>query len=78
MARYTIFGRPGCGFCVQAKAILEQKQLPYRYVDIHAEGISKADLAKTIGREVRTVPQVFHGQDYIGGFTELREYLSAA
>ncbi|TQV81282.1 GrxA family glutaredoxin [Exilibacterium tricleocarpae] len=78
MAQYTIFGRQGCGFCVQAQAILDQRQLPYRYVDIHKAGISREDLATTIGREVKTVPQIFHGQTYIGGFTDLREHLSAA
>lgn len=73
--RYTIFGRQGCGFCLQAKTVLEQKGLSFSYVDIHEEGISQGDLAKTIGRPVRTVPQIFHGQDYVGGYTELLAYL---
>jgi len=74
-ARFTVFGREGCGFCRRAKQMLELRGLPLRYVDIHAEGISQADLAKTIGHEVKTVPQVFHGQAYIGGYTELAAYL---
>lgn len=73
--RYTVFGHQACGFCRQAKAVLEQKELPFRYVDIHQEGISHADLAKTVGKPVQTVPQIFHGQDYIGGYTELEAYL---
>lgn len=73
---YTVFGRPGCGFCEQAKRILEQKDLPFRYIDIHAEGISKADLEKTIGRPVKTVPQIFNGREYIGGYTELEASLN--
>ncbi len=75
MTSYTIFGRPGCGYCVRAKQLLEMKGLPFKYVDIHAEGITPADLEKTIGKPVRTVPQIFHGTDYIGGFTELEEHL---
>lgn len=75
MTSYTIFGRPGCGYCVRAKQLLEMKGLPFKYVDIHAEGITPADLEKTIGRPVRTVPQIFHGTDYIGGFTELDKHL---
>ena len=77
MDRFTVFGRPGCGFCVRAKEVLENRQLPFLYVDIHKEGISKADLEKTVGKPVETVPQVFHGQKYIGGFTELEAYLKA-
>ncbi|MCG8610344.1 MAG: GrxA family glutaredoxin [Pseudomonadales bacterium] len=75
MTPYTIFGRAGCGYCVRAKLRLEQEQIPFRYVDIHEAGISKADLAKTIGKTVETVPQIFHGREYIGGCTDLEAYL---
>lgn len=70
MERVTIFGRPGCGFCTRARQLCEQKELNYKYVDIHAEGISKADLEKTVGKPVETVPQIFIGQEHIGGYTE--------
>lgn len=46
----------------------------YRYVDIQAEGISKADLEKTVGKPVETVPQIFIDQDHIGGCTEFEAY----
>ncbi len=75
MEQFTVFGRPGCGFCVRAKEVLEKKSMNYRYVDIHAEGITREDLEKTVGKPVETVPQVFHGQRYIGGFQELDAYL---
>ncbi|MDY1813721.1 glutaredoxin 1 [Klebsiella pneumoniae] len=47
----VIFGRPGCPYCVRAKELAEKltnerDDFNYRYVDIHAEGISKADLEK--------------------------------
>lgn len=43
----VIFGRPGCPYCVRAKELAEKLQntrddFSYRYVDIIAEGISKA------------------------------------
>lgn len=75
MKRITIFGREGCGFCVRAKELCELKDLDYRYIDIHKENISKADLEKTVGKPVETVPQVFCGQDHIGGFTELAAFI---
>ncbi|MFC3150924.1 GrxA family glutaredoxin [Litoribrevibacter euphylliae] len=75
MQRITIFGREGCGFCKRAKELCEIKGLNYVYVDIQKEGISKADLEKTVGKPVLTVPQVFHGQDHIGGFTELNNFV---
>jgi glutaredoxin 1 len=75
MKRFTIFGREGCGYCRQAKAVMESKDLEFRYVDIHEEGISQDDLAKTVGKPVRTVPQIFHGEEYVGGYQELMQYL---
>lgn len=77
----TIFGRQSCGFCRRAKELCEIRGLQYRYVDIEEEGISKADLEKTIGKPVLTVPQIFHGRDHIGGFDNfdlfVKEYLAA-
>lgn len=76
----VIFGRPSCPYCVSATELAKKLESVgaiegYRYVDIIAEGISKADLEKTIGKPVRTVPQVFIDQTPIGGFTEFDQYV---
>lgn len=73
--RYTVFGHDQCGFCRRAKQLLEEQDRPFRYVDIHVQNISKADLSKTVGHEVTTVPQIFHGQTYVGGFEALERHL---
>lgn len=75
----VIFGRPACPFCVRAQQIAEQlaearEDFEYRYVDIHAEGISKADLEKTVGKPVLTVPQIFVDEKHVGGCTEFEAY----
>ncbi|MDN3520922.1 GrxA family glutaredoxin [Halomonas ramblicola] len=76
----VIFGRPGCPFCVFARDLAQRLEDAgaiegFRYVDIQAEGITKADLEKTIGRPVRTVPQIFVDQTPIGGFSEFDQYV---
>ncbi len=76
MQPITIFGRQDCGFCRRAKDLCEMNKLQYRYVDIVEEGISQADLEKTVGAAVTTVPQIFHGRDYIGGFDALTVFLN--
>ncbi|PKH24321.1 glutaredoxin [Enterobacterales bacterium CwR94] len=78
----VIFGRPGCPYCVRAKDLAEKlsndrDDFSYRYIDIHAEGITKADLEKTIGKPVETVPQIFLDQNHVGGFTEFEAYAKA-
>jgi glutaredoxin 1 len=75
MEKITIFGRPGCGFCSRAKQLCEIKSFNFTYIDIWKEKITKADLEKTIGRPVQTMPQIFHGKQYIGGFTEFEAFV---
>lgn len=75
----VIFGRPACPYCVRAKEHAEtlkakRDDFNYRYVDIHAEGISKADLEKTVGKPVETVPQIFVDQEHIGGCDDFEAY----
>lgn len=78
----VIFGRPGCPYCVRAKELAdklsaEREDFSFRYVDIHAEGITKADLEKSVGKPVETVPQIFLDEKPIGGYTEFAAYVKA-
>ncbi|CND92758.1 GrxA family glutaredoxin [Yersinia nurmii] len=75
----VIFGRPGCPYCVRAKELAEKLKaerddFDFNYIDIHAEGITKADLEKTVGKPVETVPQIFIDEKHIGGFTDFEAY----
>ncbi|MCC4831465.1 MULTISPECIES: GrxA family glutaredoxin [Shewanella] len=76
----VIFGRPGCPYCVRAvelseKLTAQRDDFKFKYVDIHAEGISKADLEKTVGKPVETVPQIFVDETHVGGYTEFEQYV---
>ena len=75
MSTFTVYGRPGCGFCTAAMRLLKSKELPCEYVDMYSAGISRPELEAKIGRPVRTVPQILHGETYIGGYTDLVPYL---
>jgi glutaredoxin 1 len=75
MTAFTVYGRPGCGYCVAAQRLLEGRGYTFNYVDMYAEGLSKADVERTVGRPVHTVPQVLHGDHYIGGYSELVPYI---
>lgn len=75
MPGFTVYGRPGCGYCVAATQLLKSRDLPCDYVDMYAQGISPQELSEKIGQPVRTVPQIMHGEKYIGGYTDLVPYL---
>ncbi|MEX2476218.1 GrxA family glutaredoxin [Marinobacter sp.] len=75
MEHVTIYGRTSCGFCVRVRHLCEARGMPFTWVDMVAEGLSKDDIADRIGRPVFTVPQILVGQQYIGGSDEFVSYV---
>lgn len=70
MATVEIYTRPMCGFCYQAKKLLDKKGVAYSEYNIWAEDGRKDEmLARSNGG--RTVPQIFINDDHIGGATDL-------
>jgi glutaredoxin 3 len=60
-----------CGYCAAARSLLNKKKAAYEEVDV--------TLNKTLRREMKdrsgknTVPQIFIGDQYIGGYDDLSE-----
>lgn len=70
---YTVYGKPNCQGCEQAKALLESKGLGYEYVDV-----MKTPSAQALFREngFRSVPQIYvDGKLVEGGFEGLKKKL---
>lgn len=59
-----------CGFCVAAKNLLKTKTIPFEEIDVSNDPAARQDIVRRSGR--RTVPQIFIGDEPIGGFTELK------
>ena len=75
MSSFTVYGRPGCGYCHLAVNTLQSNNFEFEYIDIYQQGLSKQDVAKRINQPVHTMPQILHGEHYVGGCTELMSYL---
>lgn len=73
--KFTIYGHQACGFCRQAKTVLQANLIQFDYIDIHTENINPDDLAQKIGKPANTVPQIFYNNSYIGGYQELMKHL---
>ncbi len=77
---YTvIFGRAGCPQCARVKELAEkvsksQDNFEWRYVDIHADGVTRAALEHAAGKPIETVPQIFVDQKHIGGCTDFEAW----
>ena len=78
----TIYSKPSCTFCDQAKALLESKGIEFTelILDVGQEQdptktyVPVASLKERVPT-ARTVPQIFSGEDHIGGYMELRKFL---
>ena len=60
-----------CGFCRQAKALLEARGIDYTEVNLSKDPEGRAGLVALTGQ--MTFPQIVVGKRSIGGFRELLE-----
>jgi len=60
-----------CGFCRQAKALLQARGVAYSEVNLAKDPDGRADLVALTGQ--MTFPQILVGERAIGGFRELLE-----
>ena len=81
---FTIYSKPGCSYCDQAKALLESKGLAYQVKEldvgqVKVPGVEYYTIAQlqALVPGARTVPQIFEVERLIGGFTALKQKLSA-
>jgi glutaredoxin len=78
---FKVYGKPDCPFCTKAVRILQDNNIPYQYYSI-GEHLTKNELIDTISLvndnvEIKAVPQIVYGNEYIGGYTELCDFLVA-
>jgi glutaredoxin len=81
---YAVYGLPSCGYCVRAKALLGDRGLRIRFHDIRntrnrrrmQDRLRKAGVS--VDPAALSVPQIFYGDTYVGGYDALRRRLGAA
>jgi glutaredoxin 3 len=69
--RVTLYTTEPCGFCRQAKALLQARGFDYVEVNLTKDPDGRADLVALTGQ--MTFPQIVVGMRSIGGFRELVE-----
>ena len=70
MPRVTIYTTEYCAYCRSAKAFFDARGVPYEEVDLTEDDAARAELRARTGR--RTVPQIYVGETYVGGYDDLR------
>jgi len=71
-----VWSKTPCPYCDQAKALLKQKGIEYEERNITEGTWTKEQLMEAVPN-ARTVPQIFLGEQLIGGFNELRQHLQS-
>lgn len=74
--KFTVYGRPGCGYCSAAVSVLTKLNASFEYIDVYDTGLTKDEVGQKMGHMVFTWPQIQHGDQYVGGYTELMAYLA--
>jgi glutaredoxin 3 len=69
--KVTVYTTDPCGFCRQAKALLEARGVDYEEVSLTKDPDGRARLVQRTGQ--MTFPQIIIGERVVGGFRELLE-----
>ena len=69
----VVWSKDSCPFCIQAKALLKQKNIAVEERNINKDW-TREQLLEAVP-DARTLPQIFIDDKLVGGFTELRKHL---
>ena len=70
-----VWSKNQCGFCVQAKNLLKSKGIEFEERNIQEGTWTKEQLLEAVPN-AKTMPQIFLDDEYVGGFSELRQRLN--
>lgn len=69
----SVYTTPICPYCTNAKQLLKSKGVDYQEIGMHdMSREARAELMQKTNN-YRTVPQIFVGDTFVGGFDELNQ-----
>ena len=74
MSKVVIYTTSTCPYCKMAKELLKQKGIDYEERMLEFGSDELLELVKKTNH--RTVPQIFFGEEFIGGYDDLQKYLT--
>ena len=72
--KVTIYSKGYCPYCKAAKRILQTKGIEYVEIDVEVNPEKMTEMLSRSRR--RTVPQIFFGEQHIGGHDDLVRHYS--
>jgi glutaredoxin 3 len=71
MTSVVVYGTKFCPFCVAARRLLTAKDIDFEDISVDGNKTLRAEIAERSGRA--TVPQIWIGEQHIGGYTDLQK-----
>ncbi len=71
MKTVTVYTTLFCPYCTAAKSLLTKKGVPFEEIDATGNPDLRQEIMERSGQH--TVPQIFIGEQSVGGFSELNE-----
>ena len=75
MKNITVYSTDYCPYCVRAKNLLISLDLSFEEINLQNDPQQLKELKERTG--LRTVPQIFIGDELIGGYTDLQALVDA-
>lgn len=75
ITKMIVWSNVGCAYCEQAKNLLKSKNIEFEERNI-AHGTWTVQQLQEAVPGARTVPQIFADDKHIGGYQELKEFLT--
>lgn len=72
MKSITLYSTDYCSYCRAAKQLLEARGLAFMEIDLTHDDDLRRNISAKAGN-YRTVPMIFIGEQFIGGYDQLRE-----
>lgn len=69
MKKVVIYSSDWCPFCVRAKQLLSKKDVAFTEINVDKQQGARAEMTKKAGRT--SVPQIWVGEQHVGGCDEL-------
>ena len=69
-----VWSKDQCPYCDQAKALLKSRNIEFEERNV-SQDWTREQLLEAVPN-ARTVPQIFLGEELVGGFNELRKHLA--
>jgi len=71
MKKVKLYTKEYCPYCVRAKTLLNSKNVEFEEINIEGQTSLSEGLFQKTG--FRTVPQIFIGEECIGGYSQLAQ-----